>query len=125
MRNLGNQNKWRHILQSRLVLGILALVVLVFAWSVIGFWLKMRDTSKNREIVEAKVIELRKEKERLSLDIAKLNTQAGVEDSIREKFGLAKEGEELIVVVDDDSKTDMKEAEDSNWFTSFFRKLFR
>ncbi len=125
MRNLGNQHKWRSIMQSRPFLIALLVLVLIFAWSVLGFWIKMRETGKNRRIIEAKVVELRQEKERLSADIAKLSTQAGVEDSIREKFGLAKEGEELIVVVDDESKTDTEEEENSNWLTSFFKKLFR
>ena len=125
MRNLGNQNRWRSVLQSSPVLIILFLVVLTFAWSVFGFWGKMSDTKRNRQIVEAKVAELKKEQLRLSADISKLNTEAGVEDSIREKFGLAKEGEGLIVVVEDENEVGQDVEDDSNWLTSFFKKLFK
>jgi cell division protein FtsL len=124
MKNLGNQNRWRSILQSSPVLFILFLVVLTFAWSVFGFWGKMSDTRKNRQIVEAKVNQLQVEKERLTADISKLSTEEGVEDNIREKFGLAKEGEQLIVVVDEEDKEVEKE-EDPNWFSSFFKNLFK
>jgi cell division protein FtsB len=126
MRNLGgNQNKWRSVLQSRPVLVILFFVVLSFAWNVFEFWGKMSETRKNRQMVEAKVNQLQIEKERLTADISKLNTEEGVEDNIREKFGLAKEGEQLIVVVDDESEKDTTEEESSNWFTSFFKNLFK
>ena len=125
MRNLGNQNKWRSVLQSGPVLFVLFLIVLAFAWSVFGFWNKMSDTRKNRQIVEAKVAELKKEQLRLSADISKLNTEAGVEDSIREKFGLAKEGEGLIVVVEDENEIDQEAEDDSNWLVSFFKNLFK
>jgi cell division protein FtsB len=124
MKNLGNQNRWWSIMQSRFVLAVLFVITLVFAWSVLGFWGKMSDTRKNKQLVETKVLELQKEKERLSADISKLNTEEGVEDSIREKFGLAKEGEQLIVVVDEESK-EVEEEEGSNWFTSFFSNLFK
>ena len=61
----------------------------------------MIETRKNRQRVENKVAELEKEKEKLNSDIAQLKTEEGTEASIREKFGLAKEGEEMIVIVED------------------------
>lgn len=56
----------------------------------------------------------------LSSEIERLNTEEGTEEEIREKYGLVKPGEEVIVVVDEDST-------DSNSFlpkeTSFWQKL--
>ena len=112
-------------MQSNPVLIILFFVVLIFAWNVFGFWRKMSETRKNREIVEAKVAELQKDHDRLSADISKLSSEEGVEDSIREKFGLAKEGEGLIIVVDDESDEKEDDKKNSNWFTSFFKNLFK
>ena len=85
---------------------------------------KAVETSKNKKMAESKVAELEVEKEKLSSDIARLKTEAGVEENIREKFGLAKEGEALIVVVDDKNKNDGAD-EDSGGFFSFLKNLFR
>src|SRR3989338_575841 len=98
MRNFQQKRGWRNILESWPILIFLGILVLFFAWGVIGFMGKMATTRENRKIAENKVAELREEKEKLSSDINKLNTDSGIEENIREKFGLAKEGEELIVI---------------------------
>lgn len=100
---------------SRPVLAILIVLVLFFVFGVIGFMKKMVITMENRKIAEARVEGLRKEKEKLSTGIAKLETEGGIEESIRDKFGLAKEGEGLIVVVDDKHEVKVPK-EDSGGF---------
>ena len=103
-----------------MLLGVLALM---FAYGVIGFMGKMKETSRNRKIAEEKVAELSKQKEKLSSDIGKLQTEEGVEENIREKFGLAKEGEEVIVVVEDKNQLETLPAEPSGfwaWLKSWF-----
>jgi cell division protein FtsB len=76
------------------------------------------------QVVENKVIELQKQKEKLSLDIEKLKTDEGVEESIRTKFGLAKEGEGEIVIVEDKNPSPPVEKSDGGFF-SFLKNLFK
>ncbi|HBA46130.1 hypothetical protein A2W67_02525 [Candidatus Nomurabacteria bacterium RIFCSPLOWO2_02_40_28] len=125
MRNFQRKRGWRNILESWPVLGFLGILMLFFVWGIIGFMGKMEVTRQNKKIAENKVAELQQEKIKLSSDIAKLKTEGGVEESIRLKFGLAKEGEGLIVVVDD--KNSQEEAIDnfSPGFFSFFTKWFK
>lgn len=111
-------------MHSRPVLALLGILVFIFAWGVIGFTGKMRVTVENKKIAENKVAELEKEKEKLSSDIAKLKTEDGVEESIRAKFGLAKEGEGIIVVVEDKNPPPAPKQERGGFF-SFFRNLFK
>ena len=101
MRNFQEKSKLRHIMQSKPVLVLLGIIILIFAWSIIQLIGKAGETAKNRKIAEDKIIELHKGKEKLSSDIAKLNTDSGIEENIREKFGLAKEGKSMIVIVED------------------------
>ena len=84
----------------------------------------MQITIENRKLAENKIAELQKEKEKLSIDIAKLKTEDGIEENIRQKFGLAKEGENMIIVVDDQNKPTTEEAEERGFF-SFFTNLFK
>lgn len=100
-------------------------MVLVFAWSVYGFWNKMQETSKNTKIIEDKVAELKLKKENLSANINNLNTEEGKEKIFRENFGLVKEGEGVIIVVEDKNKTEPPKAESSSKITTFFKNLFK
>ena len=112
-------------MQSMPVLIFLGVVILVFAWGVLGFMGKMQETVRNKKIAEDKIAELQKQKDKLSSDIAKLKTDAGVEASIRDKFGLAKEGEGLIVVVDDKNQTATAVDSQAGGFWSWFKNLFK
>ena len=104
---------------------LLGILVLFFAWGVVGFMGKMQTTRENRKIAENKVAELQSEKVRLASEIAKLQTDSGMEESVREKFGLAKEGEGLIIVVEDKNPSETPNEGKSNWFILFFTKWFK
>lgn len=112
-------------MESKPVLVLLGVVVLVFAWSVLGLVGKMAETAKNKKAVEAKIVELTQNKEKLTADISKLETDQGKEDSIREKFGWVKQGEGVIVVVDDKSFEEPESEEGSGGIFSFFKNLFK
>ena len=124
MKSFQHKRGWKDILQSRPVLVLLGILVLIFAWSVFGFMGKMQITRENRKIAEEKLIELEKQKEKLSSDIAKLKTDEGVEESIRAKFGLVKDGEGVIVIVEDKNPPAVPQQE-SKGFWSFFTDLFK
>jgi len=118
MRNFQQKRGFRNILHSRPVLVLLSILLLVFAWSVIGFMGKMQMTVENRRIAENKVTELESQKENLLAEIAKLNTEDGKEESIREKFPVAKEGEGVIVIIEDKSQSETEDSK-SGAFSSF------
>lgn len=124
MRNFQQKRGWRNILESIPVLVFLGFLVLFFIWNILGFWIKMGETSKNKKIAENKVAMLKQQKEQLGADIASLQTQEGKEKLFRENFGLAKEGENLIVVIEDKNPPTSTEPASSP-FWSFLKNLFR
>ncbi|MDO8659684.1 MAG: septum formation initiator family protein [Candidatus Parcubacteria bacterium] len=124
MKNFQQKHNFRSILQSRPVLVFLAILALFFAWGVFGLMNKMSVTIENKRLTANKVAELQKQKEKLSVDIAKLKTESGVEENIRQKFGLVKEGENMIIVVDDQNKPETEGVEKGGFF-SFFTNLFK
>ena len=124
MRNLKQKRIWRNILQSKPVLIFLGILILVFSWSVLGFWNKMKETSNNKKIVEDKVTLLKKQKENISSEINKLNTIEGKEQFFRESLGLAKEGENVTVVVEE-KKSPIAPKPASSGFWSFFTNWFK
>ncbi len=112
-------------MQSKLFLIFLGVVIIVFSFSIFSFMNKMEETVKNKKIIEDKIAELEKSKEKLNSDITKLKTESGIEENIREKFGLAKEGENMILIVDDKNSPQTQKPPDSPWFFSFFDNLFK
>jgi cell division protein FtsB len=123
MRNYQDKKSARQILHSVPFLAFFGLMLLFFAWGVVGFMQKMEETRKNKNIAIDKVEELSKTKMKLSADIEALGTDKGKEASIRDKFGLAKEGEGLIVVVDQKVQA-MPQPAPSGFF-SFFTRWFK
>ena len=69
MKNWGKKKGWRVFMEKTPVLVVLGILVLLFAWNVLGFWNKMRETSKNEKNVEAKVALLKDQKEKLLINI--------------------------------------------------------
>lgn len=123
MRNTREKTRWINFFHSKPVLGILTVLFFLSAWSIIGFWGKMEDTRRNKEMAQEKLLELEQSKAKLESDIAKLETDRGVEEVLRENFGLAREGEGLIVVVEDTRALD-EDVDDGGRIRSFFRNLF-
>ncbi|MFZ3015908.1 MAG: septum formation initiator family protein [Minisyncoccia bacterium] len=111
-------------MQSKIALFLLGVLIIVFSWSIIQLIGKMQDTNKNKKIAENKISELQKQKEKLIYDITNLNTDKGKEENIRERFGFAKEGEEMIVVVDDKNLLDLGKETKTKGFFSFIKNLF-
>jgi cell division protein FtsB len=125
MRNLKQKGIWGNIIRSKPVLILLGILILFFAWSIFGFWNKMVETGKNREIAENKLLLLKEQKEKLSANIDSLNTAEGKEKFFRENFGLAKEGEGMVVIIEDQNLPQPKENEDVSSFFSFIKNWFK
>ncbi len=124
MNNYQDRSHTKHFLHSKIVLVIFGVAVLFFAYSVLKFSVKAIETSRNKANAEVKMAELQAQKDRLTKDIDMLKTEGGVEATIREKYGFAKEGEGLIVVVDEqDKKTQDTQEKGSFW--NKFRDWFK
>jgi cell division protein FtsB len=124
MRNLQQKNGWRNILQSKPILTVFGILILFFAYNILGFWNKMQETEKNKKIVEDKITALEQQKEKLSFDINSLNTNEGKEKLFRENFGLAKDGEDTIVIVEDKNPP-VPPKPASGGFFGFLKNLFK
>ncbi len=117
MKNFQEENIFKRIMHSTIGLIFLSAFILFFAWNVLKFAEKARETARNKNLAEEKITELQKEQSQLSGDIDKLNTEKGTEETIRTKFGLAKEGEGLIVIVDDkDQSTDQNKTQNAGFW---------
>lgn len=81
---------------------LLILVFVFLAFSLAKNLLKVYDIRKSIEKEKEKVIKLRQEQERLKSETAKLQGSEFIEKQLRDKLGLAKPGEIVLVLPDED-----------------------
>jgi cell division protein FtsB len=119
-----NKNKFWH---SPLILILLLIFVVFFSYNIIDLVKKKNETSAKKELILDEIESLNSRASRISNDIAKLETEEGKEEIIREKYQVAKEGEKMVVIVDsEDTKNEIKREEKTghglwNWMKNLFK----
>lgn len=111
---------------SPFVLLLLFLFLSFFIYSVINLIDRGIDTSKKKEAILEEIEELKQKEQILNSNILKLKTEEGVEEIIREKYQVAKEGEKVIIIVDNDRDVNKKYQEETRhsfwrWFCDIFK----
>lgn len=101
MKNFQEKTSLKKILESGPVLFLLFFLLLFFAWKMLNFWEKRNETQEKLDITQKRALELKENEEKLKIDIEKFSSEKGIEANIREKYGLVKEGEQIVVIVDD------------------------
>ncbi|PCI30405.1 hypothetical protein COB55_00355 [Candidatus Wolfebacteria bacterium] len=102
MRDFARKRKKRSVMCSRITLVALVVIVILFAHGVWGVYQKSHSAKERRMHVETELEELIEKKKVLTDGINRLDTDRGIEEEIREKYRLTKEGEELIVILEDE-----------------------
>lgn len=125
MRSFQKKRGLKRLMQSRPFLIFFGILLLVFIVNMFSFLGRMEETRKNKQLLQNKILELEKSKTKLESDISSLKTEKGIEENIREKFGVAKEGEDMIMIVDDKNSTPIDQKADSGQFLSTFKSWFK
>ena len=123
------QKLQRKRLASRLAQSPLAYIVLIllaglFIWSAIGAYGKSRIAKKRVIGSEQELANLQEQKGKLSADLSNANTPFGQEKALREKFNVVKEGEKVIVIVDEEPPASQEAKKEESGFGRFFRRIF-
>jgi len=119
MKKFQNKKHYKKIMQSKPVLIVLGVCLIFFIFNIIQLTNKAIETRKNRNIAQNKINQFQQQKNDLEYKIQKLNTEKGMEENIRERFGLAKEGEGVVIIVEDKNKIENKEIENDKGFLVF------
>jgi hypothetical protein len=121
----GNNYMFWH---SPIALLILFCFFILFAYNIIGLIEKAKETAYKKELTIEKINSLEKKEKSLSNSISNINTEEGQEEIIREKYQVAKSGEKMLIIIDDDRvnlKTDKennKRSSFSNWLGNIFKE---
>jgi len=104
MRDFQHKSPLRKIAESKPALAIIAGILIFSMWNLAVFWRKMIETEKNKELAEERAAVLEESKKNLEAQVSKLQTERGVEEVLREDFGLSREGEGVIIIVDEEGE---------------------
>ena len=87
---------------------------------------KERETSLKKSQILEEIETLHKRENILNADISKLETDEGIEETIRDKYQLAKPNEKMVVIVDqnkDDKPIDDSPVSEHSFF-GWLKKIF-
>lgn len=114
------------IVRSPLSYLALFILLVIFSYSAINTYNKSKIAKEKTRQVEEELRKLKEQELGLSESINDMNTPFGVEKSLREKFGIIKQGEESIIIIDPPeniSETNIQEEEKTGIF-GFLKSMF-
>lgn len=105
MHDFQKKKRIRKIMYSPITLTILAILFAILTSGVWGVYNKMKLSIKNLEKEETEKAKLESRKANLATSIEYLKTEQGIENEIRTKFRAVKDGEKIVVIVEDKDST--------------------
>ena len=110
-----DKRRIRRFVASPWVLAVLCALIVIAAWNTLDMYKKWRLSEEALEQARASYGSLEARAGFLDTKIGELSTEAGIEAEVRERFGVAKPGEAVIVVLSDDDEHEFVE-EDEGWW---------
>jgi cell division protein FtsB len=116
------KKKIRKVLYSPITLLILAIVFVVILRSLWGVYTKEKLSYENLIREKTELEKLYSREKALASSLEYLNTDIGVENEIRSKFRAVKDGEKVVVIVDNDisSTTEISTTTEHGFFYNLF-----
>lgn len=101
MREFSQKRKVRRLMYSPISLIFLFIILFLVVKGSFGIYQKYSLSKNELQNSQADLQVLEEKKENLETKIDRLQTETGIEKEIRSKFDVAREGEKLIVIVED------------------------
>jgi cell division protein FtsB len=124
MLDIQQKRKFRNIIYHRVTLAMLFLLVLLVLHSTWRVYVKKRESISLMNASTARLSELESRNDELDQKIKKLQTVSGVEEEIRAKFSVAKESENMVIIVREEKATSSQQNKSAG-FWSNIKTLFR
>jgi cell division protein FtsB len=102
-KDIVSESMW--ILLRRVFIGVLIIALVWLGSATWRTYQKQLESGAMRSVAETEFEDLRAREERLKAQIADLKTIRGKEAVLRERYGLAKEGEKMVVIVEPEGQS--------------------
>ena len=101
------KRKLKKIIYSTPSLCGIAFIIFLLGIPTFGAYQKMQSTKETKVAIAAELDELHERERVLKEEIDRLSTDRGVEDEIRRKYEVGRNGEQMIVIVGDDPEEEL------------------
>lgn len=102
------KRKMRTIFNSRVTQVILVVLSLMVLWSAYDRYLVAKEMSEKRYALEKEMSDLKERQETLGAEVKYLSSERGIEAEMRREFDIAREGEQVVIILDDEVATTVK-----------------
>lgn len=116
------QRLWHKIALSWLTLAFLLIITILLTRSVISMYQKNARASEKAQSARIDLAKVEERKESLEQGLGHIKTTRGVEEELRRKFDVARNGEHLLVIVDKEVEAVIP-TEKNSWISSVWRKF--
>jgi cell division protein FtsB len=99
------KKKIKSFIYSKLVLIFILFVLFIFAKATMDFYQKAEESKNRKQKAENELNELQNRKINLENKLNRINSPTGIEEELRERFDLVKEGEQIILINDNKEGT--------------------
>jgi cell division protein FtsB len=97
------KRKLRTICNSRITQGLLAVVAFIMLWNAFERYTIADAMGDRRELIEQEAATLEARKAALEADVEYLRDERGIEAAMRRQFDIALPGEEVVVILEDET----------------------
>lgn len=126
MKDFQQRKKVRRMAASRAAFLALIIVAVLLIRGAYGVFLKERETSQDLVKTKESLAAADARSQELTLSIETLKTEQGLEKEIRDRFSVAKSGEEIVLIIDPKVEEKLVQEEASLWIRirDWFKNVF-
>lgn len=99
------------MLYSKPAAAIVFVVALLLSLSVYERFTREREVAARRHELESKLEELKIQASVLEAEVMRLKSERGIEEELRDRFEVAKDGEQVVVIVGSEGVTEASTSE--------------
>jgi cell division protein FtsB len=96
------KRKIRSLVYSKVSIGAILLVTIVLSFSVFERFSIERDMAEKRDVRKEELEQLKQRAGSLEAKVKHLQDDRGIEEEIRGRFDVAKEGERVVIILEDE-----------------------
>jgi cell division protein FtsB len=121
MREFEKKRKFKKRIYSKFTIVILIVILLFLISGTFHIYQKAKQSEQQLEVAQHKLDELQAQHEKLQEKIEEIQSDVGIEEQLRTKFYLAKDGEKAVFIIDKEVEP---EPEEDKGFWSKFKSVF-
>ncbi len=109
---LEQKRRIKKMVYSKISIVLLLAICFFLAKGLVGVHDKARESMDRRNLSAGRLNQLNSREEQLKKEIQRLESRVGLEEELRNRYSLSKEGEKMIVIVDKSDKKTSKTVEE-------------